>query len=330
MRAEFGSVAEAASAREASMTSAAGRLLIVMIPAFNEVASVGAVIHGVQALSQDFKALGFALKIVVVDDGSTDGTAEAAIEAGADRLVRHRTNMGLGAAVRSGLDAAVQEGADLFVKIDADFQHHPEDILSIIAPITEGSADLVYGERFSQISYKMPFVRRTGNIVFRTLMRWLTKWPIEDSQPGIFAAGRDYLSVYDVPGDYNYTQQILVDAYLKGMRFAQVPVRFDRRLSGQSFVSLRYPFKVLPQLVLVVAMSKPMKIFGTGGLLFLLLGFGVFTVECLQWLFGYAEKPVMNVNLVLGSTLFGLQMLFFGILAKLIILTRPSRNIRRS
>jgi hypothetical protein len=172
----------------------------------------------------------------------------------------------------------------------------------------------------------MPVIRRLGNKVFRGLMRWLTKWPIQDSQPGIFAVSGEYLDIYDIPGDYNYTQQILLDAYLKGMRFAHVSVSFEPRRAGQSFVSLLYPFKVLPQIVLVIAMTKPMKIFGACGILFLLFGALLFAFQLGQWMLGTAEKPVTNVNLVLGTSLFGLQMLFFGILAKLIVLTRPRRG----
>ena len=302
------------------------RLLVVAIPAYNEAANIDQAIRGVASLRPRLQERGLRLKVIVVNDGSADGTAQAAEAAGVDRVVTHRQNLGLGAAVRSGLNAAAQEGADVFVKIDADLQHNPEDILAVIAPIVSGDADLVYGERFSKISYKMPIMRRWGNVAFRGLMRWLTKWPIQDSQPGIFAVSGDYLEVYDIPGDYNYTQQILLDAYLKGMRFAQVSVDFEPRRAGKSFISLLYPFKVLPQIILVIAMTKPMKIFGACGVLFLLLGITVFAVQFGQWLLGAADKPVANVNLVLGASLFGLQMLFFGILAKLVILTRPRRN----
>jgi glycosyltransferase involved in cell wall biosynthesis len=302
------------------------RLLVVMIPAYNEVDNIEQVIKGISSLRPRLQEGRLKLKIIVVNDGSTDATARTANAAGADRVISHRQNLGLGAAVRTGLAAAAAEGADVFLKIDADLQHNPEDILTVIAPITAGDADLVYGERFSKIAYKMPWVRRAGNLAFRGLMRWLTKWPIQDSQPGIFAVCGGYLEVYDVPGDYNYTQQILLDAYLKGMRFAHVSVNFEQRRAGKSFVSLVYPFKVLPQIVIVMAMTKPMKIFGTCGVFFLLLAAVVFAIQFGQWMLGAAEKPVTNVNLVLGASLFGLQMLFFGILAKLVVLTRPGRR----
>lgn len=168
----------------------------------------------------------------------------------------------------------------------------------------------------------MPLVRRLGNRVFTGLMRWLTGWPLRDSQPGILALHRSYLAVFNLPGDYNYTQQILLDAYLKGMRFAHVAVSFTQRRHGKSFVSLKYPMKVLPQILMVLCAVRPLKIFAPIGLLFLFIGGSVFTWQFANWILGMSEKPVENVNLVLGSLLFGLQTLFFGILAQLIVITR--------
>jgi hypothetical protein len=159
-------------------------------------------------------------------------------------------------------------------------------------------------------------------------MQWLTKWPVEDSQPGVFACNRAYLAVFDIPGDYNYTQQILLDAFLKGMRFSQVPVSFHERKTGESFVSFKYPFRVLRQIIVVVAISKPMKIFGAIGSAFILLSIFVFLFQILEWMLGRTSKPVENVNLVMGAGLFGFQMFTLGILAKLIVITRtPHRRI---
>jgi glycosyltransferase involved in cell wall biosynthesis len=301
--------------------------LVVLVPAYNEAESIEATIKGIEGIRHELDELGVTLTILVVNDGSRDATADIAAGAGADRVVSHRRNQGLGAAVRSGLEAAVKENADIVVKFDADLQHDPTDIIEIIRPILVDEADLVYGNRFDKISYRMPLIRRWGNLTFRVLMRRLTRWPIQDSQPGIFACNKDYLTVFELPGDYNYTQQILLDAFLKGMRFTQVSVSFNRRRTGSSFVSLRYPYQVLRQIVLVIAMTRPMKIFGTAGVLFLLLAVGVFVWQLSAWLLGYSTRPVENVNLVLGSGLFGLQLLFFGVLAKLIVLTRlPGRR----
>ena len=165
------------------------------------------------------------------------------------------------------------------MKLDGDGQHDPADIPDLIRPILEDRADVVYGNRFPRITYRMPFVRRVGNALFRRLMRWLTHWDVKDSQPGMFAVNDAYLQVCFIPGDYNYTQQVLLDAYLKGMRFEQTPIAFHRRKAGESFVSLKYPFKVLPQILLLMVLVRPLKVFLPVAAFFLVAAGGIFVVE---------------------------------------------------
>ena len=296
--------------------------LVIIVPAYNEERSIVAVIEGLQALGPVFSKQGLKSSIVVINDGSTDTTPELARLAMAEAVISHPVNRGLGAAVRSGLIEARSLRADIVVKFDADLQHSPEDIPKLVNPILEKRADLVYGERFSKIDYKMPLIRRIGNTIFTRLMASLTRWPIQDSQPGIFAMNREYLEHYDIPGDYNYTQQLLMDAYLKGMRFEQVPVSFRQRKTGKSFVSLIYPLKVIPQIVLVLVVSRPLSFFFPVGMASFVIGASVFFYQLGQWLLGDAPKPVSNVNFVLGTLLFGLQTVFFGLLAQLIVVTR--------
>ena len=296
--------------------------LVVIVPAYNEEERIHQAITCLLSIQQRFIVAGYEMLIYVVDDGSTDDTRRLSHEAGAHRVLRHRVNMGLGAAVRTGLTAARNDSADIAVKFDADLQHDPEDIFALIQPIIDDEAEVVYGNRFERIEYQMPLVRRIGNIVFTALMRWLTKWPLRDSQPGILAVSRTYLKVFFLPGDYNYTQQILLDAYHKAMRFAHVPVSFRKRVTGKSFVSFRYPFKVLPQIIIVLVAVKPMRIFGSIGLLFLGMGVIIFLVEVLAWFMGALPKPVQHVNAVLGLSFFGVQTLFFGLLAEVIVRSR--------
>lgn len=299
--------------------------LVVVVPAFNEAERIADTVSALRSVGPQLEALGLRTRVYVVNDGSHDATARLAQEAGADRVIHHKTNQGLGAAVRTGLLAARGDGADYVVKFDADLQHDPADLPDLVRPLLDDEADVVYGDRFRRIEYRMPPLRRLGNIVFSRLMAWLTGWPIRDSQPGIFAVNRAYLDGFYLPGDYNYTQQILLDAYHRGLRFAHVPVRFRPRTSGRSFVSLKYPFKVLPQIVMVLVGVKPLKVFGPLGLAFLLAGTAVFATDLVQWLRGINPKPALHVNAILGLSLFGIQTLFFGLLADLIV----KRNVYR-
>jgi glycosyltransferase involved in cell wall biosynthesis len=296
------------------------RSLVIIIPAFNEARTTTSTIkrlRGAGALNRDVTTT-----IIVIDDGSSDGTGERAREAGADRVIRHPTNLGLGAAVRTGLMAARKAGADVVVKIDADGQHEPADIARLIRPILDDEADLVYGDRFAGIEYRMPMVRRLGNRVFTWLMRRLTRWPLRDSQPGIFAASAVYLDGFRLPGDYNYTQQILLDAYHRGMRFTHVPVTFRERTTGQSFVSYRYPFKVGKQIFLLLVTLAPLKVFVPIGLAFMAVGLLILGMDVLEFWQTGRGNMIRRPFGVLGFGIFGLQTVFFGLLGHLVISNR--------
>ena len=299
--------------------------LVVIVPAYNEEKTISDTLVRLFSIKPDLNKLGYELKIHVINDGSTDKTENLASEHEEVLVVNNKKNKGLGAAVRTGLLSANNINADIVVKYDADLQHQPFDILALIKPIDNDESDIVYGNRFEKMSYKMPFIRRVGNKVFTNLMKWLTGWPLMDSQPGIFAVNSVFLSNFYLPGDYNYTQQILLDAYHRHLRFSHVLVTFNKRDKGKSFISLIYPFKVIPQIIQVIIGIKPLKVFGPIGWFFLSLGIFVFLFQFISYLLDYKEKPVENVNLVLGSFLFGLQILCFGFLADLVV--KLNRNV---
>ena len=299
--------------------------LVVIVPAFNEEKTISDTLKGLFSVKPGLSKLGYELIIYVINDGSTDATKKIASEHMEVLIINHKKNKGLGAAVRTGLLSASNINADIVVKYDADLQHKPLDILSLIKPIDDDEADIVYGNRFEKMNYKMPFIRKMGNKVFTNLMKWLTGWPLMDSQPGIFAVNNVFLANFYLPGDYNYTQQILLDAYHRNLRFSHVLVTFNKRNKGKSFISLSYPFKVIPQLIQVIIGIKPLKVFGPIGWFFLSLGFFVFLFQFISYLLDHTQKPVENVNLVLGSFLFGLQILCFGFLADLVV--KLNRNV---
>ena len=299
--------------------------LVVIIPAYNEEKTINDTIVGLFSIKLELNKLGYELKIHLINDGSTDSTGNLASKHEEVLVITNKKNKGLGAAVRTGLLSASNINADIVVKYDADLQHEPFDILALIKPIDNDESDIVYGNRFEKMNYKMPFIRKIGNKVFTNLMKWLTGWPLLDSQPGIFAVNSVFLSNFYLPGDYNYTQQILLDAYHRNLRFSHVLVTFNKRDKGKSFISLSYPFKVIPQIIQVIIGIKPLKVFGPIGWFFLSLGFFVFLFQFISYLLDHTQKPVENVNLVLGSFLFGLQILCFGFLADLVV--KLNRNI---
>jgi len=126
---------------------------------------------------------------VVVDDGSTDSTAEAVRKTGA-HLVSHRVNRGQGAALETGIRYALEEGADIMVTFDADGQHDPDDIETVLRPIAEGKAEVVFGSRFLHPDSSVPLLRRALLKGGAWLTRRMTGLSVSDTHHGLRAFSR--------------------------------------------------------------------------------------------------------------------------------------------
>ncbi len=222
------------------------RRLAVVVPAMNEEATIGELLERVATV----EVHGHELFTVIVDDGSSDRTGEIARRGGAT-VVRHEVNRGLGAAVRTGLRSAVEEGADLVAYLDADLEYYPEDIPRLVEPILQRRADYVLGSRFRGESgvRGMKAYRWIGNHVFTTLLILLTRRPITDGQTGMRAFSREAAANAEIVHDYNYAQVLTLDLVKKGYRLLEVPIRYRLREHGASFISWRYPAKVLPAIL---------------------------------------------------------------------------------
>jgi len=217
------------------------KLLAVVVPARDEEATIGELLERVASV----RVPGHDLRPLVVDDGSADRTTEIASKRGAV-VVRHSRNRGLGAAVRTGLRAAVEAGASTIAYLDADLEYYPEDIPRLVAPVLAGRADYVLGSRFLGGVRGMRLHRRLGNYAFTALLMLLTRRRISDGQTGMRAFSREAATQAEIVHDYNYAQVLTLDLVRKGFRMEEVAVRYRLREHGVSFVSWRYPAKVLP------------------------------------------------------------------------------------
>lgn len=219
----------------------AGAPVVVVLPAHDEEPRVADVVARVPS-----SVGGHPVEVVVVDDGSTDGTARVAAAAGAT-VVAHPRNLGLGAAVRTGLEHAHRQNAAAAAFLDADGEYDPAELDRVLAPILAGDADYVVGSRFAGTIESMLPHRRLGN----RLLTWLTSAVahrrITDGQSGFRAVGGAALRHATVTHDYNYAQVLTLELLRKGFRYAEVPIRYHRRTSGRSFVRVgRYLRRVLP------------------------------------------------------------------------------------
>lgn len=301
-----------------STEDVSAKKVIVFIPAYNEENDIEQVIKRLHELYAGSDSKGFIVELLVVDDGSTDETATI-VRRNNVRLISHPRNIGLGAATRTALEAAYERGAYVAVKFDADMQHAPEDIEKVIRPIIEDKADIVYGSRFAgEIRYKMPLVRYIGNKFFTKLMRMMTGWAITDAQTGLMAYGRNYMKGFNMPGDYNPPQQTLIDAYHRHLRYAEVPVVFSKRTQGKSFISYHYPFQVLVQLLRILVMVNPLKVFIPISLILWTIAISWLAYEF--YLITFIDESIkFHKDSMLLLLTAGLQIFTFGLLADLIV-----------
>ncbi|MDP9433498.1 MAG: lysylphosphatidylglycerol synthase domain-containing protein [Actinomycetota bacterium] len=228
--------------RPARSRVAADAPVVVFLPAHNEAEAIGAVLHRLPP-----RVCGRHREVLVIDDGSTDRTADVAAAAGATVLAQPR-NLGLGAAVRRGLAEASTRCPAAVVYLDADGEYPPEEIDSLAAPVLDGTADYVIGSRFAGRIDRMLPHRRVGNVVLTRLLRWVARRPdITDGQSGYRAFSPDAARAAEIIHDYNYAQVLTLDLLAKGFRYAEVPISYRFRETGSSFVRLgRYLRKVLP------------------------------------------------------------------------------------
>jgi len=205
--------------------------VIAVIPAYNEAKRIAGVVEHTRK---------FVDEVVVSNDGSTDDTADVARQAGA-MVVSHPQNCGAGAATMTGIEAARALGADVIVTLDADEQHDPRDIPSLLQPILGHEADIVFANRFGQKN-RIPLIRRffnaVGNLVtFAATGRW-----VDDSQCGFKVLGpRAVREVSIRMSGYEFCTELVREAVQHKWRIAEVPIKVlysqYTLAKGQSFAN---------------------------------------------------------------------------------------------
>lgn len=217
--------------------------LVVFLPAHNEEGNIAKVISRIPRKSHP----DWQVEVLVIDDGSTDGTVEEARAAGAEHIVSLARNRGLGAAVREGLASCVRLGADIGLMIDADNEYPAEEIPNVIAPIQEGRADYTMGSRFKGVIRGMRLHRRLGNYCFTLLQALLLRRMIWDGQSGMRGFSRMAMERAEIIHDYNYAQVLTLNLVRQGFRMEEVPITYQVRQHGESFIKFnKYMTNVLP------------------------------------------------------------------------------------
>ncbi|MGA7398212.1 MAG: glycosyltransferase family 2 protein [Solirubrobacterales bacterium] len=200
----------------------------VVIPAYNEADNIGYVLDQIPA-----EVCGLPTAILVVDDGSRDGTEEVAAAHGAI-VARHVVNRGGGAALRTGYRLMVDSEAAIVVTLDADGQHLPAEMPLLVQPVLDGEVDVAHGSRVLGHAEENHFARELGIVFFNRLVSFITRTKVSDCSNGYRAVRTSVLPQLVLKQEQFHTSEFMIEAIKRGIPAKEVPITVEQRLHGHS------------------------------------------------------------------------------------------------
>ncbi len=293
--------------------------LIVNIPAYNEEEKIR---ETIKRIPRRFEGIDEVL-VQVVDDGSSDRTATAAKEAGADFVLLHGINRRLGVMFATASENALKEGADIMVNIDADGQFDPNEITKLLHPILTNQADMVVGDRFSQSTAKnIPWIKDFFNRLGASRVGSFLNIRTDDLTCGFRAHNRETLLRLNNPAGFTYTQETIIDAIGKNLRVVWIPVQVTYFADRKSkIVKSVYSFVNNSARIILKAVRdvRPLKFFGIPGLILITVSIGLFGAFLVHYFQDFKITPYRNYLLSsLATFIIGLQFFVFALIADMI------------
>ena len=303
--------------------------LVIQIPCFNEAETLPATLADLPRQVSGFDEVLW----LVIDDGSSDETAEVAKAHGVDAVVKLTQNKGLAVAFQVGLDAALQLGADVIVNTDADNQYSAANIPNLVEPITQGHADLVVGTRditnHEEFSTLKKYLQKIGSWV----VRQASATEVSDVTSGFRAYTKEAALQVNVVSQFTYTLETLIQAGRSDLAVVDIPISVNPTTRpSRLFRSKRqYVRRSAGTISRVYAMHQPLRVFNIPAAVFALAGlilFGRF-----GWFYLTAGGEGHIQSLIVGAVclLVAMQMLMLGLLADLLRSNRviSERVLRR-
>jgi len=214
--------------RQAGLPARFKDKIAILIPAYNEAENIGVVLDQMPK-----EVCGVATEVLVVDDGSRDGTGDVAAEHGAP-VARHVTNRGGGAALRTGYRLMVESGALIVVTLDADGQHLPSEMPRLVEPVLSGKVDVAHGSRVLGHADRNTRARELGIVFFNRLVSLITRTHVTDCSNGYRAVRTTVLPQLVLRQEQFHTSEFMIEAIKRGVPAKEIPITVEQRLHGHS------------------------------------------------------------------------------------------------
>lgn len=297
--------------------------LFIQIPCLNEEGTISRVISSIP--KAELKKLNLETTVVIIDDGSTDNTAQKAQEAGADFILKNNTNLGLAKSFSKGLKYCLKQGADIIVNTDGDNQYNQEEVLKLIQPILDGKAGMVIGDRQINILEHMPPNKKFLNTLGSSIIRWLTGLEVPDASSGFRAFSRETALSFNLHSNHTYTHETIIQAKELGLKVVSVPITFNKRVSGESrLISsvTSHLQKSLSVIVKTILFYKAFKYLLITGLIVITAGLAGLIRFLYFFLAGNGTGHIQSVVLSAVLIILGFIIITLGIVADLISVNR--------
>jgi len=294
--------------------------LIIQIPCLNEAGTLAVTLGALPRKVEGFDEVEW----LIIDDGSTDGTAQLAKDLGVDHVVSHPVNRGLAAAFMTGLQSALTLGADVIINTDADNQYEGSDIPKLTAPILDGRADMVIGARPIDETEHFSWLKKKLQRLGSWAVRVASKTDVADAPSGFRAISRETAMRLNVFNVYTYTLETIIQAGLSNLRVVSVPIRTNGDLRPSRLVKSigSYVRRSLVTIMRVFIIYRPHVFFFWPGLLMVLVGVAAGLRFFAYYLMGEGSGHVQSVIFSALCIILGVLMLMMSLIADLISTNR--------
>lgn len=290
--------------------------LIVQIPCLNEATTLPGTLADIPRSIPGIDCV----EILVIDDGSTDGTSDVARQHGVEHVVRFARRRGLASAFAAGLDACLKLGADFIVNTDGDNQYAGRDISTLLEPLLRGRADMVIGDRQIPDQHSMSATKKRLQRLGSWVVRQVSNTQVPDTTSGFRAYTRAAALQISIVSDFSYTLETIIQAGKKRMAVAHVPITTNPRTRNSRLFGSTWTYvkASTATIVRIYAMYEPLKVFGLIGLIVFSGGLAGALRFLFFWVTGTGWGHVQSLILSAVLMIVGFQIALIGLVADVI------------